>query len=68
MSNVHDLRPNPGVYCDFYHLVGTGFLQSIHHDLKLQRFELHLAVESVEERLVLRVHVVVGLLIVQAER
>lgn len=34
-------------------LVSTSFLQPVHHDLELKWFELHLAVESIEQRLVL---------------
>ena len=49
------------------YLVGAGLLQSVHHGLKLQWLDLHLAVEPVEEGLVLRVHIVVGLLIVKAK-
>lgn len=49
------------------YLVCAGLLQSVHHGLKLQRFDLHLSVQSVEQSLVLGVHVVVGLLQVQTQ-
>ena len=49
------------------YLVCTGLLQPVHHGLKLYGLDLHLAVEPVEEGLVLGVHVVVRLLIVQAQ-
>lgn len=35
------------------YLVSAGLLQSIYHDLKLQRLNLHLSVKSVQERLIL---------------
>lgn len=53
-------------WCVCY-LVCAGLLQSVHHGLKLQRFDLHLSVQSVEQSLVLGVHVVVGLLQVQTQ-
>lgn len=49
------------------YLVGAGLLQTVHHGLKLQRFDLHLPVQSVEQRLILRVQVVVWLLQVQTQ-
>lgn len=47
------------------YLVCAGLLQSVHHGLKLQRFDLHLSVQSVKQCLILWVHVIVWLLQVQ---
>lgn len=44
------------------YLLSAGLLQSVHHSLKLQRFDLHLAVQSVEQCFILRVHVIIWLL------
>lgn len=48
-------------------LLSAAFLQPVDHLLKLQEADLHLLFQLVDERLVVRVQVVVGLLCVQAE-
>lgn len=48
-------------------LLSTAFLQPVYHLLKLQEADLHLLFQLDDERLIVRVQVVVGLLCVQAE-